>query len=329
MYEHAMGRGEKDLVSVLEATYAQGSDDSKWLSTVAEAIAPHVSQGHGCNAFFYDTREMPLRVWSMCSSPGAMDPQTLMRALASATPEYVEQSWKRLACAAASEVPGWDEQPARKAFFDSAGIADVLALNAYDTSGIGCMIGAARSERLRFHKRERETFERVAAHLAAGFRLRMRSAKAEAVLSTSGAMLDARAEEAKLQVARAALRDAVRTIDRARGKLRRKDPEGAVESWRALVSAKWSLVEQFESDGKRFLVAMANEPTPPAITNLTPRERQVLELAAQGHTHKLIAYQLGLSDSTVRVLLARAAKRLGAKTTTAAVARWRKLSAHV
>jgi DNA-binding NarL/FixJ family response regulator len=44
---------------------------------------------------------------------------------------------------------------------------------------------------------------------------------------------------------------------------------------------------------------------------LAPRERQVVAAAAAGPANKLIAYELGLSDSTVRVLLSGAAKKFG------------------
>ena len=44
---------------------------------------------------------------------------------------------------------------------------------------------------------------------------------------------------------------------------------------------------------------------------LSPRERQILGLIRIGHTQKEVAYQLGLSDATVRVLYARAMLKLG------------------
>jgi DNA-binding CsgD family transcriptional regulator len=46
---------------------------------------------------------------------------------------------------------------------------------------------------------------------------------------------------------------------------------------------------------------------------LTDRERQVVLQAALGFTNKEIAYALGISDSTVRVLMARAAEKLGVR----------------
>lgn len=44
---------------------------------------------------------------------------------------------------------------------------------------------------------------------------------------------------------------------------------------------------------------------------LSPRERQILDLITTGRTPKEVAFDLGLSDATVRVLYARAMKKLG------------------
>jgi DNA-binding NarL/FixJ family response regulator len=44
---------------------------------------------------------------------------------------------------------------------------------------------------------------------------------------------------------------------------------------------------------------------------LSPRERQILDLVRSGHTQKEVAYRLGRSDATVRVLYARAMRKLG------------------
>jgi len=55
---------------------------------------------------------------------------------------------------------------------------------------------------------------------------------------------------------------------------------------------------------------------------LTGREREVLAFAAAGNTTKLIAFELGIADATVRVLLKRAAKKLGARNRRDAIARF-------
>ena len=47
------------------------------------------------------------------------------------------------------------------------------------------------------------------------------------------------------------------------------------------------------------------------LLGLSSRERQVVAYAAIGQSTKETAYALGISDTTVRVLLARAMKKLG------------------
>jgi DNA-binding CsgD family transcriptional regulator len=51
-----------------------------------------------------------------------------------------------------------------------------------------------------------------------------------------------------------------------------------------------------------------------AVSRLSVREREIVELARAGCENKAIACQLGLAYSTVRVLMARAARKLGART---------------
>lgn len=84
-----------------------------------------------------------------------------------------------------------------------------------------------------------------------------------------------------------------------------------VEEWKGPIAAKWTLLDVREADGIRYLVARQNQSNsnPPAA--LTERERQVVERAGMGQDNKVIAYDLGISHSTVRVLVARAAKKLG------------------
>lgn len=50
-----------------------------------------------------------------------------------------------------------------------------------------------------------------------------------------------------------------------------------------------------------------------AQPKLSEREQQVVQMATAGSTNKEIAFDLGLAHSTVRVLLARAARKLGAR----------------
>jgi NarL family two-component system response regulator YdfI len=57
----------------------------------------------------------------------------------------------------------------------------------------------------------------------------------------------------------------------------------------------------------------------PLVEPLTPREAQVLQLAADGLSNKAIAARLGLSDETVKFHLASIFGKLGASNRTSAV----------
>ena len=118
-------------------------------------------------------------------------------------------------------------------------------------------------------------------------------------------------ESAKTSTARASLRDAALAMDRARSSLRRKNPDEALSMWRALVSGRWSLVDKFDTDGRRFLVAHKNDPKTRALAALTAREQQVTAYLVLGHSNKRIAYELGLSESTVSEVSRRSLAKLG------------------
>jgi DNA-binding CsgD family transcriptional regulator len=60
--------------------------------------------------------------------------------------------------------------------------------------------------------------------------------------------------------------------------------------------------------------AIASGPVSPSLRRpFSVREREVVALAVTGHENKDIAYRLGLAYSTIRVLMARAASKIGAK----------------
>jgi DNA-binding CsgD family transcriptional regulator len=204
---------------------------------------------------------------------------------------------------------------------ESFGFRDVVTLVAGDPTPEGCVVALPARSELAQTAAVRARWQRVASHVAAGFRLhrkisetvaRERAEAAEAVLTVSGKVEHATAEARKPST-REAFRAAVIALERARGPLRRRDPDAAIDLWRGLVQGRWSLVDRFERDGRRYIVAHRNDPAALDPRSLTDRERQVVGYVALGHSNKLIAYELGLSPSTVGVLLARAAAKLGAR----------------
>jgi DNA-binding NarL/FixJ family response regulator len=134
----------------------------------------------------------------------------------------------------------------------------------------------------------------------------------EAHLRPSGAV-DSALDEITTPGALAALRAAAVALNRAKGVLR-TNPDEALRAWTSLVSARWSLIDQFDSAGRRYIIAHANEPKAQGLPGLSQRERLVLQYAALGHPNKLIAYELGLTASTVATFFKRAMKKLGVRT---------------
>jgi DNA-binding CsgD family transcriptional regulator len=218
---------------------------------------------------------------------------------------------------------GLDEQRAchfgraLEGFLAEWGIADSLWVNSQDPTYLGCLLVFPLQKRGLPHPRLVNRWRYIAAHVATAFRIRRQLAELsasagdrgapvpEAILSPNGTVKHAE-EPAKGDFARAALSRAVRSLDRARGPLRRHDPEEAIAAWHALVAGRWSLIDHVDSDGRRFIVAHRNDARVPDMRGFTLRERQVLAYAALGHSNKVIAYELGLSASTVAGHLASA-----------------------
>ncbi len=129
----------------------------------------------------------------------------------------------------------------------------------------------------------------------------------EATLAPDGeANLAATSKEVRLL-----LRNACQSVDRARSGDRAVP--AAIEWSTSLFGARWSLLDSFDRDGRRYVVAARNTFCEPG-RGLTQRESQIVGLVALGHSNKQISYELGLAWSTVRVLVQRAARKLGVRT---------------
>lgn len=85
----------------------------------------------------------------------------------------------------------------------------------------------------------------------------------------------------------------------------------ALKLWRALIDGRWSLIDRFDRDGRRFILAHRNDLSGRSLRALTSRERQVASYAAMAHSNKLIAYELGISLGAVSTHLSAALAKLG------------------
>jgi DNA-binding CsgD family transcriptional regulator len=94
--------------------------------------------------------------------------------------------------------------------------------------------------------------------------------------------------------------------------------------WKGLVAGRWTLVDQFDHDGRRYVVAKKNSPEVRPWASLTRRESEVVTYAAHGQSQKTIAYLLGLSVASVSAHLSRAAGKVGARSRLELVAAYRR-----
>jgi DNA-binding CsgD family transcriptional regulator len=205
---------------------------------------------------------------------------------------------------------------------------DGLQITAVDPNGLGVQIIAALPKVTKLTGRIRERWQMLAAHVCAGHRIRRAVAApasngcpksplphdAEAVLDPKRFEVTDATGPAKAHGVGAMLRDAAIQGDRARGRLRSDDPHEALEIWKALVQGRWSLVDWFDTDGRRFVLAVPNPPDVVDPRGLTEREMQVVTYASFGHSNKLIGYQLGISGARVSTLLSSSMRKLGART---------------
>lgn len=352
-----------DLLTLLDRAYDLDAAEPAWLEAVASAAAPFLANGDGMAAFLAD-REGRIHTpryaghvewsgWGEVWFEGLRQlPPPMMRRALELTP--VAYSIDRrgallnghatMADAIAADLRGepgaggvarrgiWDEATQRQIsgpFLDSL---DVVGL---DPSGEAVvLLGVRRALSKRpVGTREAAWLGRIAGHLASALRLRRALVKPHALLDGSSPVFDTAARplheaDEQTRLGLAALRAAVRAqLHARRGST---SPTDVLEHWRALVLGRYSLLDVFDRDGKRFVVARPNVPLGRAIeraASLTAGERAVLALLAGGASNKLIAYDLGISTSTVAARLASAASKLGTSTHVELVQRARDVAA--
>ena len=110
------------------------------------------------------------------------------------------------------------------------------------------------------------------------------------------------------------LRAAALRADRARHVLKNLDADHAQRLWEGLLAGRWAIVDWFDSEGRRFIIARRNDQLLHRPRGLTRREQQVAMRAALGASSKAISYELGISPSRVSSVLNAAMRKLGVRT---------------
>jgi DNA-binding CsgD family transcriptional regulator len=308
----------------LEAAYELEADDQTWLVNVMEtarAVWGRPGPAHGA---VYDASDVSAFRVEAAYMVGFSDEaaELVMDAVRLFTPALVARTLRSLLVKRARKENSPEMLPMHEAM-DAYGYPDHLGINGLEPDGFGVFMGLWWRDPTDLPGGELELLRRMAHHLGAARRCRRR---------LRGSQLD----RPKLDATEGAeaILDAKKRIVHATGPAREKDAQGelvetaiardrvrtsrgdAVESlrgWRPLTRARWTLVDSFETNGARYVVARENQAVVRGLDTLTDRERQVVAYLALGQSTKETAYALGISDVTVRVLLARAATKLGVR----------------
>jgi DNA-binding CsgD family transcriptional regulator len=312
----------RDPVSVIEAAYAVELEQSAWLGGVARAAQAVSGASRGALALLYDaTRDDWIAPVELASHelPESFISGIFRQEMAAAERRTMVQVYRSLGFAGLRGSPLSESTRLSYAkILDEHGMGDVLCMNAIDPTHRGCLV-LVPVPHVRTSVRQVRLWRRVGAHVAAGVRLRRSldelkataqapTERAEAILAPNGRVEHA-VGPATAASARAKLQDGLLTMERARS--RAVNSEEAVALWQALVDGRWSIVEHFERDGKRYYLAHKNDPALAADRALTLREQQIVAYAQLGYSNKLIAYSLGIAPSTVSTTLAAARRKLG------------------
>ena len=306
------------MIAVADAGYSLAADDETWLRGVLEAARPVLDHGSFVHGWIIQPEAPRFRACAAIRLPEGASFEEHVRDR-HPDPSDPELGVMRIpsALVTSSSVWGLEGEPlASKAHFPHGfGLADTIAVTAADPSGIATLLVGALPESGRFSATDQKKWNRVASHLAAALRLRerLRAAPAEASLDAADAVLDPRTRRAVHASSEAEshlemIREAAEVLAARHGT---SDPARLVAAWRALVAGRWSLVDTFDTDQKRFFVLRKNEPAAPGPDLLSPSQRAIAAYVAMGHSNKAIAYHLGLSESAISRSLDQIVRRLG------------------
>lgn len=202
--------------------------------------------------------------------------------------------------------------------FSAAGIEDMFHLTAVDGEGawvsIGFLLGRERPL-----ADASSLWSMASVHFATAMRLQRHAWRGAPRPSLRVAFNPDAGSEAAETVAdlgddgtaRDRLRAAVRAMDAASGQTPATTEEDALSIWQGLVDGTWSLVDEHDADGRRYVVATKNPVSVRDARGLSEREAAVAAFIAEGYSEKWVAYTLGISRTTVANHLRSALAKLG------------------
>jgi DNA-binding CsgD family transcriptional regulator len=308
----------------LEAAYELESDDQTWLVNVMEAARAVWGRPGPAHGAVYDASDVSAFRVEASYLVGFSDEaaEHIYAGLRLFTPAFVARTFRSLLVKRSRKEGSPEMLPMHKAM-DAYGYPDAMGINGLEPDGFGVFMGLWWRDPTDLPAAEMELLRRMAHHLGAARRCRRRlhesqldrpkldaTEGAEAILDAKRRIVHAtgpaRAKDAQDELVQTA-------IARDRARASKADAVEGLRVWRPLTRARWTLVDSFEAEGRRYVVARENQAQVRGLAALTDRERQAVAYLALGQSTKEAAYALGISDVTVRVLLARAAARLGVR----------------
>ena len=282
---------KNDWIALVEASYDLDGSDQDWLDRLFDRAEPLLDFGIGrgawtfrCTPTTFQLGLYPTRISKLLKG--------MHRASHAAAPaRWFDMTYRSGVVVATGSELTYPLMPETMRIVTgvTGGLArDVFMAGAHSGTSLGVAFGVWLKEFRCPTAVERTRWSCISAHLGAGMRLRaatrrlqLDSAPVEAVLDSGGRVQHARAGAASV-AARELLREAVRRIEKARTAEGRRDPDAAMDSWEGLVDGRWSLVDRFDTDGKRFVVAVQNDPAHPDPRGFTMCEREVAEFVGLG-----------------------------------------------
>jgi hypothetical protein len=261
---------------VVEAAYDLGSSDADWLRGILVAARPLLDRGLGVAGWCYEIESgispsIVVRHPTYLGCSAALHGCFVdMAALVDAR-ELVRLYGGRV-CDSFSDrmrgVPGWSSAEFLRnpivQQLTRASAPEFLQVNAREVTSANLLRGvelvAPRAKVGHFPARTSGLFARLSRHVVAGARVRRElrqresgpikgiAVDAEATLDEAGRVRHAEGT-ARTKTARSLLERAARDMLESQGKLRRADPERAVELWRGMVDGRWSLLSAWEDTG--------------------------------------------------------------------------------
>lgn len=311
------------ILSLINEAYRLDVGDQQWLEAMAEQAARMVPGSSGTMVYEFDASDptdgvdVPRR--GAFSVPDSFVKSTIQLNRCTTAVDAARFYHRGILSGTVSEVL----RNTGGSIETNTTYSDTMAKNGYaDTFGLtasspirrGLVINAPLECEVTLEPRTKLAWRQAGVHLQAAYRLReslQRNPRdPEAVVDAERGILHCEGE-AKEPSMREQLHRAARAIDTARTRQATREPHHALQIWAGLVSGRWTLVESFERDGRRFFLAYPNEIAVQSPRALSSRERAVVSYVVQGDSNKWIAYQLGVSAATVARHLATSLCKLG------------------